>query len=93
LLHEALYFDPVMRDIEAYLDSSQETVAGDVRVRLVAGRIEVQGLRSPHSLMASKVARYGEDNAYWNGADARGFCKLVPLQAALASWRTTGDGS
>jgi len=87
LLHEALYFDPVMRDIEAYLDSSQGMVTGEVRVRLAAGRIEVRGVRSENSLVAPRIARYGEDNAYWDGADARGFAKLFPLQAAIASWR------
>jgi argininosuccinate synthase len=87
LLHEGLYFDPVMRDIEAYLDSSQQRVTGEVRVYLGEGQAIVRGQRSPHSLVASEIARYGEDNAYWNGADARGFCKLLPLQAAMATWR------
>lgn len=87
LLHEGLYFDPVMRDIEAFLDSSQQRVTGDVRVGLAAGVSEVRGVRSPHSLFDSAVARYGEENAYWDGADARGFCKLFPLQAAIATWR------
>jgi argininosuccinate synthase len=87
LLHEGLYFDPVMRDIEAFLDQSQRCVSGDVRVELGLGHAAVRGVRSPHSLMALDVARYGEDNAYWNGQDARGFCKLFPLQAAMANWR------
>jgi argininosuccinate synthase len=87
LLHEGLYFDPVMRDIEAFLDQSQQKVTGEVRVELALGQAHVRGVRSPYSLMALDVARYGEDNAYWNGADASGFCKLFPLQAAMAGWR------
>jgi argininosuccinate synthase len=91
-LHEGLFFDPVMRDIEAFLASSQRPVTGEVRVRLAAGSCEVRGVRSPHSLMAADIARYGEGNAYWDGRDARGFCKLYGLQAAIAHWRTERAG-
>ncbi|MBI5865961.1 MAG: argininosuccinate synthase [Planctomycetes bacterium] len=87
MLHEGLYFDPVCRDIEQMLDSSQQRVTGEVRVLLAAGQADVRGVRSPHSLMDAGVARYGESNAYWDGADARGFCKLYPLQATLAARR------
>ncbi len=86
LLHEALYFEPVMRDIEAMLDSSQQRVSGSARVRLSNGRCAVQGVQSPYSLVASDVARYGEEQGYWNGADAAGFAKLHGLQAAMAHW-------
>lgn len=85
-LHEALYFDPVMRDIEALLDRSQARVTGDVRVWMGAGRAVVQGVRSPHSLIAPDVATYGEEQGYWNGRDAEGFSKLLPLQSAIAAW-------
>lgn len=85
-LHEALYFDPVMRDIEALLDRSQQTVNGDVRVWLGGGRSVVQGVRSPNSLVAPDVATYGEVQGYWNGRDAEGFSKLYPLQSAIAAW-------
>lgn len=86
-LHEGLYFDPVLRDIEAFFVSSQERVTGEARVRLASGRCEVLGVRSPFSLVAPEVARYGEGNAYWDGRDARGFSKLYGLQAAIAEWR------
>lgn len=85
-LHEALYFDPVMRDIEAMLDQSQQTVSGEVRVWLGGGRSLVQGVRSDHSLVAPDVATYGELQGYWNGRDAEGFSKLYPLQSAIAAW-------
>jgi argininosuccinate synthase len=94
LLHEGLYLDPVMRDIEALLDSSQNRVSGDVRVGLGHGRCEVRGVRSPHSLIAPDVAKYGEEQGYWTGADAQGFCKLYALQAAIASWTAPpGNGA
>jgi argininosuccinate synthase len=89
-LHEGLYFDPVMRDLEAFILSSQERVTGEARVRLAAGACEVRGVRSPFSLIAGDVARYGEGNAYWDGRDARGFSKLYGLQAAIAVWRGEG---
>lgn len=92
MLHEGLYFDPVMRDIEAMLDSSQSRVSGDVRVLLGHSNADVRGVRSPHSLFDTGVATYGETNAFWDGADARGFCKLYPLQATLAARRTEGTG-
>jgi argininosuccinate synthase len=92
MLHEGLWFDPALRDIEAMLDSSQARVTGEVRVYLGGGRAEVRGCRSEHTLVARDVATYGEDNAWWNGRDAEGFSKLYPLQAAIASWRTPVGG-
>jgi argininosuccinate synthase len=84
MLHEGLYFDPVMRDIEAMMTSSQTTVTGDVRVRLYKGHIQVEGCRSPYSLLDRKVGTYGEANRAWTGADAAAFCKLYGLQSVLA---------
>ncbi len=90
MLHEGLYFDPVCRDIEQMIDSSQQRVSGEARVLLAAGQADVRGVRSPFSLMDTGVAKYGESNAYWDGADARGFCKLFPLQATLAARHSEG---
>ena len=84
LLHEGQYFDPVMRDIEAFLTSSQDVVTGDVKVELNRGHIIVQGVQSPHSLFDTGVATYGEASALWDGADARSFSKLSGLQTYLA---------
>ncbi len=94
LLHEAQYFDPVMRDIEAFLDASQQVVTGAVRVRLFKGRASVLGCESPFSMFDTGVATYGEQNALWSGQDARGFSRLAGVQAYLAAKaRNTGmDG-
>jgi argininosuccinate synthase len=87
MLHEGLYFDPVMRDIEAMVASSQQTVTGDVRVRLFKGHIHVEGCRSPYSLLDRKVGTYGETNRAWTGEEAAAFCKLYGLQSVLAHSR------
>ena len=83
-LHEGLWFDPVMRDCEAFLDSSQARVNGEVRVRLYRGSCEVAGVRSPDSLLASAGATYGEGAKSWTGADAAGFSRLHGFQGVLA---------
>lgn len=84
LLHEAQYFDPVMRDIEAFLDSSQAVVTGTVTVKLYKGSIRVQGCASPYSMFDASTATYGEEHALWDGRDAEGFTRLAGLQARLA---------
>ncbi len=85
LLHEGLYFDPVMRDLEAFLASTQQRVTGDVRVHLEQGRVEVEGVRSPYSLMDARVGTYGETNRLWSNEDARGFSNVYGLQGVLAA--------
>lgn len=85
MLHEARHFDPVMRDIEAFIASSQRRVEGEVRVWMRQGVVQVQGVRSPFTMMAPELARYGEENALWNGRDAEGFSKIYGTQQILAS--------
>ena len=85
LLHEGLYFDPVMRDLEAFLDSSQRRVTGTATVEFYKGAHRVLGVTSPHSLFDTGVATYGEGNALWDGRDAEGFTRIYGLQALLAA--------
>lgn len=84
-LHEGLYFDPVVKDMEELIDSSQRVVTGDVKVKLHKGNIIVVGVQSPYSLMDKKVATYGEQNLLWTAADAAGFSKIYGLQGMLAT--------
>ena len=84
MLHEGLYFDPVMRDIEAMIKSSQETVTGEARLRLRAGRFDVTGVKSPYSMIAG-AATYGETTKLWTGDEAAGFSKLHALPMTLAA--------
>ena len=85
LLHEALYFDPVMRDMEAMIDSSQQKVTGDVKVKLFKGNILINGSRSPYSLMDSEIATYGEKNMMWDSRDVVGFSKIYAIPSMLAT--------
>lgn len=85
LLHEALYFDPVMRDLEAFIDSSQENVIGDVKVKLFKGNIIIEGCRSPYSLMNTEIATYGEENLMWDSRDVTGFSKIYAIPSMLAT--------
>ena len=85
LAHEGLFFDPACRDIEAFLDSANRRVTGEVTVEWFKGAIRVLGATSPHSLFDTGVARYGEDNALWSGRDAEGFAQIYGLQARLAA--------
>ncbi len=84
MLHEGNWFDPVMRDIEAFLTSSQQRVTGEVRVHLCQGRVEVHGVRSPWSLMDAGAGTYGEENRLWSAEDARGFSAVWGMQGVLA---------
>ena len=83
MMHEAQYFDPVLMDIEALLDSSQETVTGIVTLSLYKGNVTIEGTTSPFSLFDTGVATYGETNQLWYGRDARGFARILGLQSLL----------
>ncbi len=84
LLHEGKFFDPLVRDLEAFLLSSQSNVTGDVRLTLHPRCFSVDGVRSPQGLMNSKIASYGEANHLWTGAEAAGFAKLYGVPQMLA---------
>ncbi|HTW39115.1 MAG TPA: argininosuccinate synthase [Steroidobacteraceae bacterium] len=79
LVHEGQLLDPVCRDIEALLLSSQQRVSGEVRVLLRPGSVFVEGVESAYSLMAASKGVYGEAAGEWSAADALGFSKIVSL--------------
>lgn len=76
-LHEALFLDPVMRNIESFLTDSQETVTGKVFVTLHPYRFILNGIESKHDLMSDKFGSYGEANRAWTGEDVKGYTKIV----------------
>jgi len=82
-LHEGQYLDPIMRDIEAFLQHSQEHVTGEVQVELFPYRFHVLGIESTYDLMSSKFGKYGEMNLGWTGDDVRGFSKIFGNQTMI----------
>ncbi|HVO46195.1 MAG TPA: argininosuccinate synthase [Steroidobacteraceae bacterium] len=84
LVHEGQLLDPVCRDIEALLQSSQQRVTGDVNVLFRPGNLFIEGVESPYSLMAASRGVYGEAVGEWTAADALGFSKIVSLTGVFA---------
>ncbi len=82
-LHEGQILDPVMRDIETYLESSQRNVTGDVFVQLLPYRFQMIGIESKYDLMNSKFGKYGEMNSGFTGDDVRGFSKIFGNQTSI----------
>jgi argininosuccinate synthase len=79
LVHEGQHLDPVCRDIEALLQSSQARVSGEVAVLFRAGSVFVEGVTSPFSLMAASKGVYGESAGEWTPTDAQGYSKMLAL--------------
>lgn len=82
-LHEGQILDPVMRDIEAFLQNSQQNVTGDVFMQLMPYRFQVIGIESKYDLMNSKFGKYGEMNTGFTGDDVRGFSKIFGNQTSI----------
>ena len=83
LMHEGQFLDPVMRDIEQFLESSQKSVTGEVIIHLAPYRFYVEGISSPYDLMQSSFGQYGEMNSAWTADDAKGFVKILANQGKL----------
>ena len=82
-LHEGLFLDPVMRDLEAYFTSTQDKVTGKVFVRLSPYIFSITGIESAHDLMSNKFGSYGEMNNTWSGDDVKGFTKIMSNQMSI----------
>ncbi|MEO1051188.1 MAG: argininosuccinate synthase [Bacteroidota bacterium] len=83
LLHEGQYLDPVMRNIEKFLEDTQSNVSGEVFVKLLPYRFEIIGISSEYDLMSSKFGQYGEMNKAWSGEDVKGFTKIIANQTKI----------
>ncbi len=82
-LHEAQYLEPVMRDMEAYLESSQRNVSGTVEVLLRPYCFTLIGVDSPYDLMKTDFGEYGEVNKAWTADDVKGFTKILGNQMKI----------
>ena len=79
LVHQGQLLDPVCRDIEALLLSSQRRVTGEVHLLLQTGSVFITGVESPYSLLAASRGVYGEAAGEWSGSDALGFSRIAAL--------------
>lgn len=95
MLHEGRYYDPLLSDIRAFLDSSSERVTGEVRVRLHKGNVIALGCASPHSLLDAGRrlgSTYGHGSTLWTGPDARSFAHIYATAGVLAKASLDGGG-
>jgi argininosuccinate synthase len=86
LSYRGLFYEPLMRDIEEFVDSTQKVVTGEVMMKLDhMGAIQAS-VSSPYSLVREEVAKYAQA-ATWKGSDAEAFIKMYGLQQKIASIR------
>ncbi|MBX6377237.1 MAG: argininosuccinate synthase [Clostridia bacterium] len=82
LVYDGLWFSPLREALDAFVDKTQETVTGEVRVRLFKGRCWATGARSPFSLYRPELATFGAGAGY-DQADATGFIRLFGLPSRV----------
>jgi argininosuccinate synthase len=83
MLHEGHFLDPLMRNIETFLQDTQSNVTGTVKVYLAPYHFHVVGINSKFDLMSSKFGKYGEMNNAWSGEDVKGFSKIFGNQTMI----------
>jgi len=83
LVHEGQFLEPVLRNVEKFLEDTQDHVTGEVIVKLLPYRFELQGIKSPFDLMASEFGSYGEMHKGFTGDDVRGFSKMLSNQVMI----------
>ena len=84
LVYGGLYYEPLVKDIEAYTDSVQARVSGTVTIKVQPNSIQVVELSSPNSLVNANIAMYAQESK-WSGTEANGFIKLYSMQQRLAN--------
>ena len=89
LLHEGQAFEPVLRDIEAMIDSSQERVTGTAGVRFGPGTFSVVTTASPCTMAGAEAGVYGEMPKLWEGDDVRGYSTISAIPSRL--YRSAGE--
>lgn len=83
MLHEGQFLEPVMRNAEVFLESTQKNVTGTVKVLLAPYHFSITGINSKYDLMSSEFGRYGEMNNTWSGEDVKGFAKIISNQTMI----------
>lgn len=83
LLHEGQFLEPLMRNIETFLESTQASVTGEVHVQLAPYHFQLLGIKSDYDMMSPVFGSYGEMNNAWSGDDVRGFSKIMSNQVMI----------
>ena len=83
LVHEGQFLEPVLRNVEKFLEDTQDHVTGDVIVKLLPYRFTLQGIKSTYDLMSSEFGSYGEMHKGFTGDDVRGFSKMLSNQVMI----------
>ncbi|MCX2743576.1 argininosuccinate synthase [Mangrovivirga sp. M17] len=83
MLHEAQYLEPVMRNIEDFMEGTQSSVTGKVFITLYPYRFQLNGIESDFDIMQSEAGQYGEMNNAWTGEDVKGFTKILSNASKL----------
>ena len=83
MIHEGQFLDPLARNIERFLEETQQYVSGSVYVRLAPYRFFILGIKSEHDLMSKEFGMYGEMNFAWSGDDVKGFTKIMANQTMI----------
>lgn len=78
LVYDGMWFTPLKEALDAFIDATQETCTGKVRMKLYKGNCTPAGMTSPYSLYSQEFVTFGEDEVY-NQADAEGFINLYGL--------------
>ena len=78
IVYNGQWYTPLREAMSAFVDKTQETVTGDVKLKLYKGNIINAGMTSPHSLYSEEIATFGEDHVY-DQADSAGFINLFGL--------------
>ncbi len=82
-LHEAQYLEPVMRDMEVFLENTQRNVTGSVSIKLRPYNFTLVGVESSYDLMKADFGEYGEVNKAWTAEDAKGFTKITAIPTKI----------
>jgi argininosuccinate synthase len=78
MVYDGQWFTPLREALDAFVNKTQETVTGDVKLRIYKGNVMNAGITSPYSLYSEDIATFGEDDCY-NQMDSQGFINLFGL--------------
>ena len=91
LLYDGLWYTPLKQALDAFIDSTQETCTGQIKMKLYKGNCIPAGIKSPYSLYSEEIATFGEDDVY-DQKDAEGFIHLFSLPLKTNARMRTKSG-